>query len=184
MSYSDEEEHDAASREHDLVVTVLPIKECLALLAEKRINEPIILLSSYPEPVMPPGSDYLFIAADDVTNPLRRGSFKLQQAQAIARFVESHNAASRLFVCCDGGVSRSAAVAAAIMYASTGNDEAFWLNSSFRPNPLVYSLTREALGFPCEENSLQVKIARNEDALKRKIESRRQRSSNTDNTNI
>lgn len=157
-------------RERYSAITVMPIREYLGMPAEEGSVGPVILLSSYPEPAMPQGTDYLFITADDVTNPKRKGAFKMHQAQAIARFVESRGADDRLFVCCDGGVSRSAAVAAAISYAMTGADDVIWADPRFRPNPLVYALTREALGLPCEEDSLRARTACNEDALKRKIE--------------
>ena len=161
------------TRERHSTITVMPIREYLGMSVEEGSAGSVILLSSYPEPVMPQGVDYLFISADDVTNPKRKGAFKMHQAQAISRFVESRDADGLLFVCCDGGVSRSAAVAAAISYALTGADDVIWTDPRFRPNPLVYALTREALGLPCEEDSLQARIACSEDALKRKIESGR-----------
>lgn len=51
---------------------------------------------------------------------------------------------SRLIVHCEYGVSRSAAVAAAIMKAFTGDDSPVWDSPCYEPNLTCYSLVQKA----------------------------------------
>lgn len=70
------------------------------------------------------------------------------QASEIAEFVQRHHREGiRLFVVhCDAGVSRSAAVAAAIWARFEGCAEAFF--TEYHPNPSVFAKVSEALGRP------------------------------------
>ena len=89
--------------------------------------------------------------------------FSMKQAYEIAAFVEELDAGTtHLYCCCDWGQSRSAAVAAALMYAAGAKNEELeyiWCNHDpefsenpqkawYTPNPLVYMMLREALGCP------------------------------------
>ena len=73
--------------------------------------------------------------------------FAIDQARQIADFVARHWDESGLLICqCQGGVSRSAAVAAAIRQHYCGDGMGYFVNPRYHPNPYVFSLTMEALG--------------------------------------
>ena len=69
-----------------------------------------------------------------------------RDAAAIASFVNQYWGKVDLFVVhCDAGVSRSAGVAAAILKAKTGRDNAIFDNYAYRPNMLCYRRVLNAL---------------------------------------
>ncbi len=135
-----------------------------------------IMLSSYPEPEKLNGR-HLFLSVDDVVNPVRTKAFRTEDAERIAYFVSSVQPISTLYVCCDGGVSRSSAVAAALLYAKHGNDDSIWRDARYHPNRLVYEVMRSALGRPCEMGEVDAKRAESDAALARKIEQAAAKSS-------
>jgi predicted protein tyrosine phosphatase len=66
------------------------------------------------------------------------------QARAIARFAARHLAEVELFICqCDAGVSRSAAIAAALCEAFGGDSSRFF--REYEPNRYVYQKVLEAM---------------------------------------
>jgi predicted protein tyrosine phosphatase len=68
-----------------------------------------------------------------------------EQAAAARDFVRAlSDEVELLIVHCTEGVSRSAAVAAAILEAHGADAGWIWHDSRYRPNPLVYRLVREA----------------------------------------
>ena len=68
-----------------------------------------------------------------------------EQAAAVRDFVRAlGDEVELLIVHCTQGVSRSAAVAAAILEAHGADAGWIWHDSRYRPNPLVYRLVREA----------------------------------------
>lgn len=68
-----------------------------------------------------------------------------EQAEAVRDFVRAlSDEVELLIVHCTEGVSRSAAVAAAILEAHGADAGWIWHDSRYRPNPLVYRLVREA----------------------------------------
>lgn len=72
--------------------------------------------------------------------------FSNQQAYKIFKFVEKwKDKVDRLWIHCDGGVSRSAGVAAAILKAYTGDDSQIFDNRNYYPNMLVYRRTLQVL---------------------------------------
>lgn len=72
--------------------------------------------------------------------------FSIDQARQIAAFVARHWDETELLICqCLGGVSRSAAVAAAIRQYYFGDGMGYFADSRYRPNPNVFSLMMEAL---------------------------------------
>ena len=76
-----------------------------------------------------------------------------EDALKIAEFVKwlKTTDTKELWVHCDAGVSRSAAVGAAILKYLTGDDSAIYNNPNYYPNPDVYSLTLKALYGDLEE---------------------------------
>jgi predicted protein tyrosine phosphatase len=70
-----------------------------------------------------------------------------EDAKKIADFVKwlKTTDTKELWIHCDAGVSRSAAVGAAILKYLTGDDSAIFNNPNYIPNSSVYRLTLEAL---------------------------------------
>lgn len=67
--------------------------------------------------------------------------FTTEKAISIFDFVvKNFDEAEEIWVHCDGGVSRSAAVAAAILKVFTGNDDEIFKNDSYFPNMMVYRI--------------------------------------------
>ena len=71
-------------------------------------------------------------------------------AERIAAFVGAwEKDAQMIIVSCEAGISRSPAVAAAVMRALGKNDMEIWKNPNYRPNSFCYRLTFRAFGFRC-----------------------------------
>ena len=69
-----------------------------------------------------------------------------ETAEEIANFAkEWWNKVDQIVVHCDGGVSRSAGVAAAILKYFTGDDSEIFDNPNYYPNMLVYRMVLNAL---------------------------------------
>jgi predicted protein tyrosine phosphatase len=127
-----------------------------AEIENARIDRPHVVISiADPEssPVRIPESDHrlgaLNLAFHDVSpsviaivdemaegEPARH--FELNDAQAIWEFVAEHRGQLQLIVCqCEEGISRSAAVAAALSNVLNGDDSFFF--AKYAPNQSVYS---------------------------------------------
>ncbi len=136
-----------------------------------------IMLSSYPAPKVGLGERSLFLSVDDVVNPIRKGAFNAEHAQQVVDFINAAQPISTLYVCCDGGISRSAALASALLYADEGADDFIWRDPKYHPNTLVYEIMRFALGHPCCAGEAGRKLAESDAALARKIEQAATKSS-------
>lgn len=73
--------------------------------------------------------------------------FSEENANAIAELLERHPG-KQVIVNCEAGISRSAAVAAAISLATTGDDHFYFRN--YFPNKQVYSMLARRLGYAGE----------------------------------
>lgn len=94
----------------------------------------------------------LLLRYDDVSGPSKAGAFTKADARAFAGFIvgslaprEGRPPAERLVCACDGGVSRSAALASAVMRFFKGSDSAISNDPRYSPNRLVRTLALEAL---------------------------------------
>lgn len=82
----------------------------------------------------------------DVVDPNNPYGISIEQAEEIANFVEEHkNKVKQIIVHCEGGVSRSSGVAAAIQKYITGDDSKIFDSFRYRPNILCYRRVLEAL---------------------------------------
>lgn len=99
------------------------------------------------------GIRYIHVSFADVTASKRFDAFRPEKAQRIKRFVKNLKDTKVLYVCCDSGESRSAAVAAAILRYWGKDELAIWKNVRFHPNPLVYHLQSKA--FKCPSSKLR-----------------------------
>ena len=78
-----------------------------------------------------------FLDTTDESNPYR---FKPVHAELILEFFRSLPDGADLFVCCDAGESRSAAIAAALKRLQGEDDSELWSSGDYIPNRLVYDI--------------------------------------------
>lgn len=88
---------------------------------------------------------FYFLDTTEESNPHR---FKPIHAELIYEFFRSIPDGADLFVCCDAGESRSAAIAAALKVAQGESDVEIWNSPEYHPNPLVYRTCRETFFDP------------------------------------
>lgn len=161
--------------ESDCYSAVGPVIEVMALLdlvsdgelgrLQKR-GMLAIGCTSYPEKYATLASErFLVLNFDDITSPGRLYSFRPEHAQAIVRLVREADgdggAVERIVVACDGGVSRSAAVAEALMLSFGRDDEAeIWADPRYSPNRLVYEVMCEGLGLRMPKAAVDGRVRR------------------------
>lgn len=127
-------------------VYVSPVKAILHCLDDPALD--FILCTSegsVPEPVP---SNALLLEFLDVTEEGDPRGFNAALATEVAAFLHRPEARAELFVCCDCAVSRSPALAAAILRHLGGDELSIWRDPYHLPNPLVYRLQCEAFGLP------------------------------------
>ena len=108
----------------------------------------------------------LVLNYDDVISPADSSAFTPALARKASEFVLSlGEEITNLYVACDFGTSRSAAIAAAIMRHLGYEELSIWANPSYHPNPLVYSLMSCALGVPVREDEIEELRRINEQAF-------------------
>ena len=95
----------------------------------------------------------------------RMDAFRPEQAAEIADFVRNTPENSTIFFCCDSGVSRSSALAAACLRFSGGDEMEVWTDPEYHPNPLVYRLQCEAFGIRVSAKELKEKLRISDNAL-------------------
>ena len=105
---------------------------------------------------------------DDITTN-KSNSFTKEHAQIIKEFISKLEHIETLYVCCDYGVSRSAAIAAAISRFNKTNENEIWLNPKYCPNLLVYKILCQELGLHNNKLRLKFKQYQNKLALKKAI---------------
>ena len=155
-----------------MVIQVMALPDLVYKHADDCLADPsslVIACTSYDERYASFTSErFLLLYVDDVTNPERARSFKPKHGQMIAQCVEdaiANNLVKRIIAACDGGVSRSAAVAAALMLRFGQDDEtALWSNPAYSPNELIYKVLCEELGIQIPEGALHERLKRSERA--------------------
>lgn len=95
-------------------------------------------------------------------------SFSSRLARQAAQFIQTRDT-SEFAVCCDSAMSRSPAMAAAILRYNGQSDRVIWQNPHYQPNPLVYRLMCDALGCSISPWKLRWMIRSNQAALKKAI---------------
>jgi len=79
-----------------------------------------------------------------------------------------------LFLVCDAGQSRSAALAAALLNAEGQDDiKSVWSNPRYNPNPLVYRLVLQVFGKRVSNAKIRRLVHINDKARKKQIKQRR-----------
>ncbi|NLI22438.1 MAG: hypothetical protein GX418_12950 [Clostridiales bacterium] len=153
-------------------IVILSLKQAYAKYRDpgSGVGVALIACSSYPirENALPEVPDKLFLDFDDVPDERRPHAFTPAMADAARVFLMSLRPDLRtLAVCCDGGQSRSAALAAAILRAQGGQDQCIWRDARYSPNPLVFRLQCDALGVPVSAAGLRYRVWRNRRAFSR-----------------
>lgn len=150
-------------------IMICPIKQLYVLAEDGDMSDVAVLaVSSYDinRKKLSAFKHKMCLNFNDVTNSFDNNAFTTDTAAQIAEFVKAlPNNLDTLFVCCDGGESRSTAMAAAIMRAVGMDEMKIWKNPHYHPNTLVYSLLCEALGISVSRVELQTKEMINEKAF-------------------
>ena len=154
-------------------IEVCPVKKLYDIAYDGDMSQvSAIVISSYEvkKDLLCGFQSLLVLHFADTEDGTRQDCFDEKRADEIADFVNSlPEDTDTLFVCCDRGESRSAAVAAAILRYNDENEYALWDNPAYHPNPLVYRLTRLAfLSYEVEK-----RVERSKTALSRLINSKR-----------
>ena len=118
------------------------------------------------------GFRYLHIPFRDVEGQVE-GAFTAAMANRIAAFFHQtdENDYRVLYICCDRGQSRSAAIAAAILRYCGGDDvgEIWERADKYAPNPYVYRLQCQAFGISVNDRQAKQLQRRNKRQFKRLI---------------
>lgn len=111
-----------------------------------------------------------FADTEDAEHPL---AFNKEEAEKVVDFFrrEGHN--EEVFVCCDAGESRGAAIAAALLLSDGQSDEGIWRSAEYHPNPLVFGIMCRALGVEMTEIDIVQRKFVNDRALQMAIVQKR-----------
>lgn len=115
----------------------------------------------------------LILHFDDITT-LNKNSINSNIAKQINSFVRDIDFNKQiLYVCCDSGVSRSSAIAAAILRKYNENEDIIWKDYRFKPNILVYKTVCDEFNLKNFPIRLKHKENINKKAFKKKIKESR-----------
>jgi len=125
---------------------ICPVKQLYLMQEELRSSAAVLCTMNPFSEKRLLGLKYIHVEFADVTDSKRRDAFTAKQAQYIKDFIDKQSGAAALYICCDSGESRSAAIAAAVLRYFGKSDLAIWKNAKYHPNPYVYRLQCRAFG--------------------------------------
>jgi hypothetical protein len=103
---------------------------------------------------------------NDVDREIPGRSLSTEAANRIAGFIRNIGPEIEVvYVCCDSGISRSSAIAAAVCRYFGIPDDTIWENPRYQPNPLVFQMLCECLDIPVEDALLDFLIGTNRQAF-------------------
>ena len=102
---------------------------------------------------------HLELVFNDISDP-EEGAMTREHAKEIAAFVRSLEDATPIYVSCMGGISRSPAVAAAIVFSEGYDDWYIWRSFRYSPSNWCYTLVLEAFGMDKSSVSEKVEVNR------------------------
>ena len=137
-------------------IYISPIKAVLHCLDDPALDFILCTSEDYLSEPLP--SNVLRLDFRDTVDVDDPAAFSAQLAADVASFLRRSDARPVLFVCCDCGVSRSAALTAAILHTDGDDDLSIWRDQNYMPNPLVYRLMCEALGLGVSEQELKERL--------------------------
>jgi len=120
----------------------------------------------------------LILDVHDTLNIQDPKAFTEEHGAVVKEFLHKHMDATCLYVCCDSGQSRSAALAAAIVRYFGGDDLFIWEDPKYHPNTLVYTRQLAALGMTVHREELEQLSKISDNALRDAI--RRSRKAESD----
>lgn len=151
-------------------IRICSIKELFLIAKQVRLHHAAaILCSSYPinQEKVKQIPHAICLSFDDIVDETRDRAFDLDKAEHIRCFLETLDpSVQALYICCDSGESRSAAIAAAIMRHFGMNENCVWENPHYHPNPLVYRLMCKAFGIFQPKFLVLQKVRKNRKALR------------------
>lgn len=137
-----------------------------------QIEESYALISSSYELGIHVPMCYSFECYDDIDRFVLGRTFTYEGAKRFAKTVKDNTHIQHWWCVCDGGQSRSAATACALLrFFGNENDEfKIWKDPHKSPNPLVYEMLCKALGTPVDVLDLDLRIYENRAALKNALQ--------------
>ena len=138
-------------------VYISAVKAVLHCLHDETVDFIFCTMEACVPSPTPPNA--LLLRFMDVTDPAHPLAFRAEQAAKVAVFLRRPDARPEVFVCCDSGESRSAAIAAAILISQ------IWDSAEYHPNPLVFQRMCAALGVAVTEAALKDRQKRSDAAF-------------------
>lgn len=152
-------------------IRICPIKQLYGILAQEEHPHSVAVLSSsfdVRESRVP--IPHIVEIFDDVDREIPGRSLSAGAAQRIAHFVKNIGPEiETVYVCCDSGISRSSAIAAAVCRYFGISDSPIWENPKYQPNPLVFHLLGESLGLSISDELLDILIYTNRSAFRNAV---------------
>lgn len=152
-------------------IRICPIKQLYGILAQEEHPHTVAVLSSsfdVRESRVP--IPHIVEIFDDVDREIPGRSLSAGAAQRIAHFIKNVGPEiETVYVCCDSGISRSSAIAAAVCRYFGISDSPIWENPKYQPNPLVFHLLGESLGLSISDELLDILIDTNRSAFRNAV---------------
>lgn len=148
-------------------VFISPVKAVIHGLDDQSVN--YILCTSDDHLEIGHRENVLALRFMDITDGMQWGAFQNEQAEEVCRFLRRAKAADDLFLCCDSGESRSAAIAAAVLLSQNQSDLYLWNSTEYHPNHYVFKLQCAALGVNIDDEGIFMRRKLNDDAFHRAI---------------
>ena len=152
-------------------IRICPIKQLYGILAQEEHPHSVAVLSSsfdVRESRVP--IPHIVEIFDDVDREIPGRSLSAEAAQRIAHFIKNVGPEiETVYVCCDSGISRSSAIAAAVCRYFGISDSPIWENPKYQPNPLVFHLLGESLGLSISDELLDILIDTNRSAFRNAV---------------
>ena len=152
-------------------IRICPIKQLYGILAQEEHPHSVAVLSSsfdVREARVP--IPHIVEIFDDVDREIPGRSLSAEAAQRIAHFIKNVGPEiETVYVCCDSGISRSSAIAAAVCRYFGISDSPIWENPKYQPNPLVFHLLGESLGLSISDELLDILIYTNRSAFRNAV---------------
>lgn len=157
-------------------IHICSIKELRHLFRTNQIppKSYALISSSYELEIAVP-IPYSFECYDDIDFDCLGRVFSVEAANRFARVIKENGSFQHFWCVCDGGVRRSAAVAASILRFWDRRKEEIsliWSNPAKEPNIWVYRAMCNALGVPVDDVDLDLLIYTNRTAIRNAFRSK------------
>ena len=150
-------------------IRICPVKQLIALARQEGTEGKAALISTSFDlsRSLPEGPDCVILHYDDIDRDIPGRSLSDRDADRAADFIRSHTHFRGVFYCCcDSGVSRSSAMAAAASRFLGRDDLPIWREPRFSPNPLVYDAVCRSLGMTLSDEELDFRLETSRRALR------------------